>query len=266
MPFYCRVRPIYVLPILILLVVSHPCFAAKNQVREEQPCPRGQYSVRSHPRRAYTRTDGTRVAATNVRASCRTLTKTDEVWLPRLHSSFPGERPQPLEKAKPWSEEERERLLEVLNELPESIVNSKVRAFVRAVKSKVPNNPATWDNGYIFLYDEAFHQKHTLGRIVAHEMAHQVFRDLPGERQEDYRFATNWYATDSAGSMFIQRTEGYVQDDGRVSPEEDFANNVEYLLFDEPKLLKETPQAHRWLKSYFGDKFKIRKSTSGAKK
>lgn len=154
----------------------------------------------------------------------------------------------------------------MLNELPESLVNSKVTAFVRAAKSIVPNNPATWDNGYIFLYDEAFHQKQTLGRIVAHEMAHQVFRDLPGESQEDYRFAANWYATDSTGNKFIQRAEGYVQDDGRVSPEEDFANNVEYLLFDEPKLIKETPQAHRWLKSHFSDKFKIEKFRSGAKK
>ena len=77
------------------------------------------------------------------------------------------------------------------------------------------------------------------------------------KNRDEYRWAANWFAKSKKRKDFFGRSDGYVQDDGRVSPDEDFANNVEYLLFDEARLLKKTPQAHRWLKSYFGDKLKI---------
>lgn len=165
------------------------------------------------------------------------------------------------------SADERERVLEALEELPSQMAHSEVVSISRASKSIVQSNPATWEPGHIILYDQAFSNKHLLGRIIAHETAHQIFFDLKEEDRNDYRWAANWLAKDKKRTDFFGRATGYVQDDGRASPEEDFANNVEYLLFDEPALIKTTPQAHRWLRSYFGASFKLselKKSQKGS--
>ena len=54
------------------------------------------------------------------------------------------------------------------------------------------------------------------------------------------------------------RETAYVAEDGKNSPTEDFANNVEFYLFDPAKLKKETPKVDKWIRERFGDKFKIK--------
>jgi hypothetical protein len=241
----------------MVLSIGANGLSAATAIGSEQSCPQGKHFVRTHSRAAYVRADGTRVSAAYVKATCRVRTKVEEKWSPRLYASFPASHSHPQEKAKAWSEGEKQRLFEAFSDFPEVLLNSKVDGFVRAARSVVPKNPATWDDGYIVLYDEAFGAKQNLARIVAHEMAHQLFSDFSEENRDEYRWAANWFAKSKKRKDFFGRSDGYVQDDGRVSPDEDFANNVEYLLFDEATLLKKTPQAHRWLKSHFGDKLKI---------
>jgi hypothetical protein len=50
----------------------------------------------------------------------------------------------------------------------------------------------------------------------------------------------------------------FVELDGRDSPSEDFANNVQYFLFHPLKLRLFTPSAYEWISYHFGDKFIIR--------
>lgn len=60
-------------------------------------------------------------------------------------------------------------------------------------------------------------------------------------------------------SRYKERQGGFVAEDGHQGPREDFANNLEYYLF-EPKVLEEkTLKAFDWMKKHFGDKFKLGK-------
>jgi hypothetical protein len=57
--------------------------------------------------------------------------------------------------------------------------------------------------------------------------------------------------------LWKERPGGFVEDDGRQGPREDFANNLEYYLFA-PEVLKEkTPKAFDWMRKRFGDRIKI---------
>ena len=58
-----------------------------------------------------------------------------------------------------------------------------------------------------------------------------------------------------SSSEFINVRGTFVSDDGRDSPDEDFANNVEFFLFRPEKLKKTSPGVYDWLKKNYGDVF-----------
>ncbi len=59
--------------------------------------------------------------------------------------------------------------------------------------------------------------------------------------------------------MFISMREGFVEEDGKEGPNEDFSNNVEYFLF-EPSVLKiRSPKVYEWFSGKYGDKLQLRK-------
>lgn len=121
-------------------------------------------------------------------------------------------------------------------------------------------NPGTSADGIIVLYDEAFTQKYNLARILGHELAHQKYLDLSSEDRMSYQSTTNWlpFKTDTGTEKYYSRTDGFVADDGRESPEEDFANNVEFYLFERGRLKRLTPHADRWIAEHYGKDFKIK--------
>ncbi len=57
---------------------------------------------------------------------------------------------------------------------------------------------------------------------------------------------------------------GYVRSDGVLvkpsytSPEEDYANNLEYFIYNPDKLKQVTPNAYEWIKKRFGPKLKLK--------
>jgi hypothetical protein len=69
--------------------------------------------------------------------------------------------------------------------------------------------------------------------------------------------ATNWIKPPKGMKGWIQRKDGYVAEDGRISPDEDFANNVEYFLYDPETLKTTTPHAYTWISKHFGANFKL---------
>ena len=129
----------------------------------------------------------------------------------------------------------------------------------RFSKSKYFPNPASRIGSNIGLYDTAFDEKRNLARILAHELAHYSYDKLSFEDGKRYREVTGWQTKLEGSDVYwTPRPNAFVEDDGKVSPDEDYANNVEYFLF-RPKVLKQvTPNAFNWLKNKFGDKFKIR--------
>jgi Mlc titration factor MtfA (ptsG expression regulator) len=79
--------------------------------------------------------------------------------------------------------------------------------------------------------------------------------------QVDYAIASEWEATLWAGLRDKELTlnrKGLVEADSVNHSEEDFANNIEYFLFN-PKTLKEkSPRVYDWISKKFGDKLKLR--------
>ena len=73
--------------------------------------------------------------------------------------------------------------------------------------------------------------------------------------QKGYEVAANWLAGPGDSTRPGRDAKTFTEPDGMNSPEEDFANNVEYLLFDPQKLKTLTPSLLGWLRSFLGDKF-----------
>nr|WP_295902548.1 hypothetical protein [uncultured Bdellovibrio sp.] len=149
--------------------------------------------------------------------------------------------------------------MEVFEELPEELWSHALQGIYRSSKSREYPNPATSADGIIVLYDSAFDNKANLPRITGHELSHQLYKDLSDKDRQDYGYTTNWYSFGK--DQYISRKDGFVQDDGRESPDEDFSNNLEYYLFEPQTLKKATPNAYKWMNNHFGDKFKLRKGS-----
>lgn len=186
--------------------------------------------------------------AVNVSGHCRTNPAGYGFWRPLLRDARPDGWPHAKERSKPWKTDEIEKIVDALSVLPDQIMLKTIKGIHRMDKSVVPDNPASWGNGYIALYDSAFVNtaELKLSRMLAHELAHELFdRHLSGEDRKDYGYR-------------LQRECCYVEPDGKISPDEDFANNIEYFLFDSKTLERMTPHAARWIKKRFGDNFKLR--------
>ena len=228
-------------------------------------CPPGQHWVRSHPRRAFTRTDGTPVSATYVSACCKPNPTAYKSWNTRLKEGMPPGWIQIHEKQKEWGPDEQERVLEALSDLPASLLVDKVRGIYRLEKSSSDDeNPASGQPGEIALYDPAFDPKQNLTRILAHEFAHEIFRQYSKSEEINYLAAADWIVfrnTKTGETRFIPNRDNYVEDDGKESPSEDFSNNLEYYLFDPNTLKEKTPKVFDWIQNKFGANFKLVKGS-----
>ena len=223
-------------------------------------CIRNQYLVRGHHRRAYTRSDGTFVSAAKVKPYCKEKTKAYDYVETHLKQGLPLGWPHLSEKPKAWTQFEKERLIEIIEEIPEILLNKDID-FFRAQKSKDFPNPASNTKGSIVLYDTAFNKGRSLGRIISHELAHQNFYDLSEVVRRDFRRVHGWrLELDSKGKIYWGgRQEGYIEDDGKTSDEEDYANNVEHYLYNPDKLKEVTPQGFQWIQKQFGKNFKLKR-------
>jgi len=222
-------------------------------------CGDGAHWVRAHHRRAYYRGDGTFVKATEVSAHCQNNQQSYGMWREKLKDGFPKRWPHHSEKSTKWTEEEIERVLEALDGIPKELLSGTINAIYRLKKSDQFPNPATWGSGVIALYDTAFNENRNLARVLAHEFSHEKYDDFSDQERQDYRRETGWkrYKLPDGREVDVPRLFGYVEEDGKLFPSEDFANNVEYFLFDPGKLKEETPKAYNWIQKHFGDKFKV---------
>lgn len=243
---------------LLLFFIYCPLFAKATASKDS--CPSGFYHVKSHFRRGYIRSDGTLVKATNVKSYCKEASAAYNFWMSKLKRGSPTDWPHKQEEQSSWTSEEEQRVLEALENIPEELWTDAAKAIFRLKKSKDFPNPASNGDGLIILYDSAFDSKRNLARILAHELAHISYQNLSKEDAPDYRRATNWGFEVPTGRVYYWkgRDSGYVAEDGKISPEEDYANNIEYFLFEPEKLKEKTPAAYSWIKKHFGDKFKLK--------
>jgi hypothetical protein len=227
-----------------------------------QTCQSGQHWVRAHHRRAYYKADGTFVSATEVTAHCQGNPNGYSFWASHLTDGRPSRWKYAKEKTVSWTPEEKERVLEAMGDLPEALWGNSINNIYRMKDSlSSVGNPATWAQGRIVLYDSVFDQAHNLAEVLGHELAHEAYEKLGYSGQKAYRDETGWYTPDpdeSNDSDWRNDRSKFVEPDGRDSPSEDFANNIQYFLFHPMKLRLFTPGAYEWISHHFGDKFNIR--------
>jgi hypothetical protein len=247
---------------ILTLTLSHVSSFAANKTANG--CPTGHHWVNRYYRKAYIRTDGTPVSATNVNAHCQLNPTSYNQWKNRLKSILSERWKLKKEKPRKWTIEERERVLEALASLPPELLMDSVKTIFRLEKSSLyDQNPAAGEAGEIALYESAFASKQNLTRILAHEFAHEVYRQLSNANKDEYRIAADWLLVKNpradGGYQLVPNRDNdqYVEEDGLESLSEDFSNNIEYFLFDPETLQKKTPKAYQWIKKHFNDNFKV---------
>ena len=212
-------------------------------------CPEGTYYVISHYRTDYTRKDGVYVKAADVKQSCREYT-----FLKPLKSIFKNTAPQYCpnknEKFKRWTAKEKKEIDRILNSLPKALTSVGELNLYRAKTSRWGPNPATSaaKESIITIYDNA--AGNGLKKVLAHELAHLLWFNLDRDNREKYFAASEWLL-DAKGDVINQRSM-VIEEDGRLSPEEDFANNIGNLISDKNHKKKLTPEIINCLNSILG--------------
>lgn len=222
-------------------------------------CTEGQFFVKAHHRQAYTTSSGKHVRATNVKSHCKTLNPSAQFWLSRLKDGAPPNWPHKTEMQSSWSTEQKERVLSAMEELPELLEVASIDGIYRLKNAKDSGNPASHTEGMIVIYDNAFSRNRNLGRIIAHEAAHELYSRLDESSAYDYRKFTGWTLVLEGREIYWQgRKSGYIEEDGKLSPAEDYANNIEGYIFEPERLNRVSPEAYIWIKKRYGDKLNLR--------
>lgn len=234
--------------------------SAKDTTPMTLSCPSNQYLVRSHYRSGYVRSDGSVVRPATVNAYCRDKSSATLFLEGRLRNSLPTNWPHSKEKGKSWTDGERERVLEEIERLPDKLLNKNIVGIYRASKSVDYPNPASSAAGIIVIYDSAFDKNRNLGQIITHEIAHQEYLDIGRDVRNNYQTALDWEVDikHNGAVKWIGRKEGYVEEDGRISPAEDYSNNIDHYLYKPDKLKKMTPKAYEWFKTHYGKDFLLK--------
>lgn len=235
----------------------------KSQSPDNLPCNPGTHRVRAHPRRSFIKADGTQVRATFVESYCKPNPVGFSVWKDRLRAGRPSNWPWRSERNHVWNVEEQERVLDAIAELPDVLRSLTVNGIYRFEKhAGYPKNPAAGQSQSIVLYDSAFSSDENLSRILAHELAHELYRQLPGTEKADYAKDAQWIVfrnSVTGRDQLIPLREGFVEEDGSESIDEDFSNNLEYFLFERAALRTKSPKVEAWFVRKFGGKLVLPK-------
>ena len=73
---------------------------------------------------------------------------------------------------------------------------------------------------------------------------------------KQYKQASGWDSTDGATK---ERKGDFVDPDGKLSPEEDFANNIEFYLFERSTLKTRSPEILKWIDKILAKFLKLEK-------
>ncbi len=243
---------------IVLLFILLNFALIKKSHAQKITCGVGEYLVTGHFRKAYIKSDGTAVKATNVVTHCKKLTSGYD-FNKIIKDGLPTEWPHKSEKSQKWTSEEINRLIEAIEGLPDYLKSIYINGIYRLQKSKDVSNPATnSDKAEIVLYDEAFSKNKNLSRIVAHELAHQLYGKMSAREQLGYSLAVgSTFNYGENGKIYLERRKSdYIEADGTSSSEEDFANNLEHFIYNSDKLKTVTPNAYNWFNKKYGTKSK----------
>ena len=227
--------------IIFNLFNSSPAFALD--------CPHGTYLVNGHPRSGYYRSDGTYVSPTMVSTYCRGFGLSKELEL-KFENKMPPQWPYKKEHFKKWSAQEQVKLKKFFDSLPKWLTQVGKLRLPRASKSQVQGNPASCEpeENVIVLYDSAFKQNTVA--ILAHELGHIHFEYLSTDEKNSFYKVSGWQK-DRSGQYITSNTV-FSLPDGALSPQEDFANNLEIFVTQPQKLKNSFREISNWFEQHYG--------------
>lgn len=163
---------------------------------------------------------------------CGSACALDGFWQSALNAD-----PSPF---KALNEEERKKVSTTLSKFPEALQPQALKAIVKSTKPNfmAPTNPATSSDELIILFPSAFNSEVPLERILFHELAHLLTAGKWSASFSAYKKMSGW----SSVTEKSIRPGNFVEQDGRDSAEEDFANNVEYFVFSPNQLKDVSPK------------------------
>ncbi len=183
--------------------------------------------------------------------------ESERFWKNKLKDGRPNLWPNTTEKSKQWSEKEKELVTKALSKMPKVLKFELVELY-RMDKSKDFPNPSSHGSHYITLYDSAFDSGNDLLRILFHELAHELYGTFSQEDIKSYYISAMWSQERKEREPSTMRSDStFVRSDGRTSPEEDFANNMEFYLFNPVQLKKHWSPVFEWIKKVYSGKLTL---------
>lgn len=152
---------------------------------------------------------------------------------------------------------EKESVKSALSKLPKSFQPMLLKAIVRGTRPHftAPSSEAASTDEFIILYPRAFSGPSNLERVIAHEVVHVLILREWADSFKKYKEISGWSSIN--GSEY--RKGEFVEHDGKTSAEEDFANNVEYFLFDQNSLKDKSSNIFSWIQTNLGPKLRLQK-------
>lgn len=185
--------------------------------------------------------------------------KPDPFWVKQIKNGRPGHWPNSSEIAVGWSEADKKALLTALGQLPDDLKVRNLEGIFRLGKSIEIGNPGTEIDGAISLYDRAFGGPYSLGRVIAHELAHLSYDSLSLNQKNDYMEKAGWIRPKADQPLKPSEDRKFVDRDASSSPEEDFAHNLDTYLFDPERLKVSVPEVYEWISKNFSKNFALKK-------
>jgi hypothetical protein len=162
------------------------------------------------------------------------------------------------EQSKPWTKDEKIAILSAIGSLPDFLVPNQEISIFRVSKDSInPENPASGLQNTIVIYDSSFKSSKNLVRVLAHEFAHILYRQLYDTNSWlPFAKAAGWKPVPNPETKklaLINTRKQITNPDSVNSLDEDFSNSIELFIFEPQKLKKESEELHTWLNQTYGD-------------
>lgn len=220
------------------------------------PCTAWQVKVRTHPVQNYKRADGTEYSKAGRDEHCRDKFPKVAQWQSRFGDTAPPGWPEKDERFKPWSQAEKEIVMQALNTQPLALRNLTAR-IVRGIRSNHSRNPgaAVKKQNTIALYDEFFSSVEQM-RILSHELSHLYLHELGLDKLGRLVTEIGW--RDPGKGPLVRRKEiVLLKPDSGQSFTEDIANHLEDYLHDRKNLCQKFPRRCELIRNLVGDGFDL---------
>lgn len=160
-------------------------------------------------------------------------------------------------ETKPLKAEEQEKILGAISRLPKGFIPKSLKAIVRAsnIDFLSPQNPATSSDEFIILFPRAFSSSAQFDRVLFHEVVHHLTINEWSSDFLKYKKEFGWNSLKDGA----YRNGEFVENDGKTSAEEDFANNIEYFVFDKEKLKEASKGIFNWINKNMKNRLKTEK-------